>query len=73
MTISVLAAISSFKEQAPEAGGCAAEDRGDMGDKGDRGDMGHRRHREKGDPGATGLNGSTVLGHEIKPKMGEIS
>ena len=52
MTISVLAAISSFKEQAPEAGGCATEDRGHMGDRGDRdtGDTG-----EKGDTGDTGL------------------
>ena len=33
MTISVLAAISSFKEQAPEATGCAT------------GDRVHRRHR----------------------------
>ena len=29
--------------------------------------------REKGDTGDTGLTGSAVLGHEIKPKMREIS
>ena len=29
--------------------------------------------REKGDTGDTGLTGSTILRHEIKPKMDEIS
>ena len=38
-----------------------------MGDGGDRGKGGHRG---KGD---TELTGSTVLRHEIKPKIGEIS
>ena len=47
MTISVLAAISSFKEQAPEAGGCATGDRGDMGDRGLRGLRGDRGHSKK--------------------------
>ena len=47
------------KKQSPEAGDCATGDRGDMGDSGDTGD--------------TGLTVSTVLRHEIKPKMGEIS
>ena len=40
MTISVLAAISKFKEQAPEAGGCATGDRGDGGHMKDRVDRG---------------------------------
>ena len=43
MTISVLAAISKFKEQAPEAGGCATGDRGHRGHRGDRGDRGHSK------------------------------
>ena len=51
-------------KHAPEAGGCATGD-GETGETGETGDTG-----EKGD---TRLTGSTVLIHEIKPKMGEIS
>ena len=40
-------------------------DGGHEGDKGDRGDTGER--------GDTGLSRSTILRHEIEPKMGEIS
>ena len=54
-------------KQAQEAGGCATGYGEDMGD---RGNWGHRWHRGKA---GTGLTGSTVLRHEIEPKMGEIS
>ena len=35
--------------------------------------MGDRGIGETGEKGDTGLTGSTILRHEIKPKMGEIS
>ena len=51
-----------------------------MGDRGDRKEKGHREHRGhrgqgqgKWDTGDTELAGSTVLKHDIKPKMDEMS
>ena len=49
-------------KQAPEGGRCAT---GGGGDRGHMGDMG------KGETGDTGLTGSTILRHDIKPKMDE--
>ena len=40
-------------------------EKGDTGETGDTGDTGENRD--------TVLTGSTVLRHEVKPKMGEIS
>ena len=46
-------------------------DSGHMGNRGDRGHTGDRRTQEA--TGATGLNKSTVLRYEIKPKIREIN
>ena len=54
-----------YQKQAPEAEGCATGDEGDRG-KVEKGDTG-----ETGENGDTVQTGSTVLRHEVKPKMGE--
>ena len=62
-----------YQKQAPEAEGCATGEGGDRGkvEKGDTGETGDTG--DTGENGDTVLTGSTVLRHEVKPKMGEIS